>query len=101
MSVSLSQANIISEPTGAKAVCIVCDVEITPENNSKEHIIQSALGGIRKASGVLCKACNSTTGLTWDAEAARQFQFLTLHLGISRERERRRTSRRVLHDLWP
>src|ERR1700729_3621066 len=75
------------EPIGAKPVCIVCGVEINPVNDSREHIIQNAIGGIRKASGVLCKACNSTTGLTWDAEAARQLLFLTLQLGVLRDRD--------------
>jgi hypothetical protein len=75
------------ELTVSKPVCIVCDVEITASNDSREHIIQNAIGGIRKASGVLCSACNSNTGLTWDAEAARQLEFLTLHLGISRDRD--------------
>ena len=74
-------------PIRTKPICIVCDVEITPANDSREHIIQNAIGGVRKASGVLCKACNSSAGLTWDAEAARQLQFLTLHLGVSRDRD--------------
>jgi hypothetical protein len=66
--------------------CAFCDVEITPASDSREHIIQNAIGGARKVRGVFCKACNNTTGVKWDTEAARQFQFLTLHLGVVRDR---------------
>jgi len=66
--------------------CAFCDVEITLANDSREHIIQNAIGGIRKVRGVFCKTCNNTTGAKWDAEAARQLQFLTLHLGVVRDR---------------
>ena len=66
--------------------CAFCDVEITTTNDSREHIIQNAIGGARKVRGVFCKTCNNTTGAKWDTEAARQLQFLTLHLGVVRDR---------------
>jgi len=66
--------------------CALCDVEITPANDSQEHIIQNALGGARKVRGVFCKTCNSTTGAKWDTEVARQLQSLTIHLGVVRDR---------------
>jgi HNH endonuclease len=67
-------------------LCALCDIEITSLNDSREHIIQNAIGGVRKVPGVFCASCNSATGSTWDAEAARQLRFLTLQIGVSRDR---------------
>lgn len=66
--------------------CALCDVELGPENDSAEHLISNSIGGKRKVKGVYCVECNSSAGTLWDAEAASQLQFLTLHLGIVRDR---------------
>ena len=66
--------------------CALCGVELTRENDSAEHVISNSIGGKRKVKGVYCVACNSSTGTLWDAEVAAQLQFLSLHLGIVRDR---------------
>lgn len=70
----------------ANPKCALCGIELTPENDSAEHLITNAIGGKRKVKGVCCVPCNSSSGTAWDAEVARQFQFLALHLGVMRDR---------------
>jgi hypothetical protein len=70
----------------AGPVCILCPVEITGENDSREHVIQNAIGGRKRAKGVLCTNCNTTTGREWDAEFARQLQALSAFFAITRQR---------------
>ena len=64
----------------------LCETTITAENASDEHLIPNALGGRRKVSGFLCRACNSRTGDTWDAALADQLLPLCLLLDVARER---------------
>ncbi len=66
--------------------CVICGVEFSPENQSKEHIIPAALGGRRTVGGLLCRMCNNDTGNTWDAELARTLQELSLILDVQRQR---------------
>lgn len=66
--------------------CALCDVEITKNNDTKEHIIPNAIGGRKKVKGFICKACNNLSGDTWDSELAKQFNSLSLLFSISRER---------------
>jgi hypothetical protein len=70
----------------AATKCALCDIEITPDNDSKEHIIPEAIGGRRQVRGFLCKKCNSAAGHNWDAAAADQLNFLCLHFAIKRQR---------------
>ena len=65
--------------------CAYCDVEITPANQSREHIIQNAIGGRKEVPNVFCRACNSTFGNCWDSEAANQLHFLSLKLQVVRD----------------
>jgi hypothetical protein len=65
--------------------CAYCDVEITPANQSREHIIQNAIGGRKEVSNVFCRACNSAFGNCWDSEAANQLHFLSLKLQVVRD----------------
>lgn len=67
-------------------VCIVCGSPIAVVNDSREHIIPNAIGGRRKISGFICRACNGGTGYSWDAELARQLNALCLFFDIARER---------------
>lgn len=46
--------------------CILNDVELTQENDSKAHIIPSALGGRLKPMGILCKDANTELGDKFD-----------------------------------
>jgi HNH endonuclease len=66
--------------------CMVCETEITAENDSDEHLIPEAIGGRRKIRSFICRTCNAAAGETWDAEIARQLLPLSLMLDISRER---------------
>ena len=66
-------------------LCFRCDVEITRENDSREHIIANAIGGRWCVRGISCRDCNSLAGRKWDATAADQLKFLGLHLGIRRD----------------
>jgi len=64
--------------------CYVCDLPITVENVSKEHIIINAAGGRLASKNLLCKKCNNSFGETIDAELARQLNFLSNFLLIKR-----------------
>ena len=66
--------------------CILCDCILTAANDSAEHIIPNAIGGRKRVSGFMCRACNSATGSEWDDELAKQVNPLSLYLGISRQR---------------
>ena len=66
--------------------CALCDVEITKNNDTKEHIIPNVIGGRKKIKGFICRACNSTSGDSWDKELAKQLNPLSLFFGIKRER---------------
>lgn len=66
--------------------CTICRNQITQDQNTKEHIIPNAIGGRKKIEGFICKACNSETGHTWDAELTKQLNALCLICNISRER---------------
>lgn len=66
--------------------CALCDVEITQENDSKEHVIPNAIGGRKKVKGFICGGCNNAAGDDWESELASQLNPLSLFFGISRER---------------
>lgn len=68
------------------AKCALCDVEITKENDTKEHLIPNAIGGRKKVKGFICESCNNASGDDWESELARQLNPLSLFFGISRER---------------
>jgi hypothetical protein len=68
------------------STCALCDIEITLDNDSREHIVPEAIGGRRRVRGFLCKHCNSTAGHGWDAVAAEQLNFLCLLFAITRQR---------------
>lgn len=67
--------------------CVVCGAEIiTNINDSEEHIIPNAIGGIKKVKGFICRACNSTAGEIWDNEVAEQLNSFCNMLNINRDR---------------
>ncbi len=67
-------------------ICVLCDKEITEENDTKEHLIPNAIGGRRKVKGFICESCNNTSGDDWESALAKQLNPLSLFFGISRER---------------
>jgi HNH endonuclease len=58
---------------GAEAMraCALCETTITAENDSDEHLIPNALGGRRKASGFLCRACATAGRATRGTQPSR------------------------------
>lgn len=66
--------------------CSLCEINITTENDSREHVIPNSIGGRRKIKGFLCRNCNSTTGDEWDTELSKQLNPLCLIFFIQRER---------------
>lgn len=68
------------------AKCYVCQVDITPENETEEHIILNACGGRLKSKDLLCKTHNSNFGDTFDVELAKQTNDIANLLLIKRHR---------------
>lgn len=66
--------------------CALCDVLITTENDTREHVIPNAIGGRKKISGFICDECNNTSGDDWESELASQLNPLNLFFSISRDR---------------
>lgn len=68
------------------ATCALCAAALDAHNRSKEHIIPNAIGGRLTTQTFICAACNNTYGHAWDAELARQTNWFSSSLGISRHR---------------
>lgn len=66
--------------------CALCPSILNLENKTKEHIIPNAIGGRKKTTTFICEPCNTKYGETWDAELAKQLNWFSLAVGISRER---------------
>lgn len=66
--------------------CALCDVVITEDNDTKEHLIPNAIGGRKKIKGFICEPCNNVSGNDWESELAKQLNPLSLFFGISRDR---------------
>ncbi|MEJ6790953.1 HNH endonuclease [Brevundimonas sp. BR2-1] len=66
--------------------CILTGDEITPENDSKAHIIPSALGGRLKPKGILCKVANSKLGDQIDQPMIAGMEAIMTLLNGSRDR---------------
>lgn len=66
--------------------CALCENSLTGKNRSKEHIIPNAIGGRKKTTGFICNTCNNKLGEKWDSELAKQLNWFSLVVGISRER---------------
>lgn len=65
--------------------CALCPNVITPETDSREHIIPNSIGGRAKILGFLCRPCNNARGQTWESELASQFAAIALMHGVKRE----------------
>ncbi|PKV52560.1 HNH endonuclease [Aquimarina sp. MAR_2010_214] len=69
-----------------KERCYKCEVELTKENFSTEHVILNACGGKLKSDSLLCKKCNSSFGDSFDKELAKTITPLANLLRIKRDR---------------
>lgn len=70
----------------SKNYCIITGEPITDNNNSKAHVIPSALGGRLKPCGVLSRNGNTLLGDKIDLPFIEAFQPLMTLLGASRDR---------------
>jgi hypothetical protein len=70
--------------------CIITDEVITKDNDSKAHVIPSALGGRLKPLGILCKNANTRIGDEIDLPLIQAFQSLMNLLNGSRDRGQNR-----------
>lgn len=68
------------------AHCALCEIRLSPENSSDEHIVLNAFGGRKRVQGFVCHGCNSESGATWDAALIKQLAPLIQFLGIKRQR---------------
>lgn len=66
--------------------CALCEIVITQDNGTKEHIIPNSIGGKKKVKGFICESCNNRSGNTWDSTLATQLSPLSLLFDIKRER---------------
>src|ERR1700731_3902613 len=68
--------------------CALCDRRFGSAGgaDSREHLIPNSIGGQKKVSGVLCKACNDRTGAEWDALLANQLRLVTTTVKVKRDR---------------
>jgi hypothetical protein len=64
--------------------CYRCEMPITDNNVSEEHIILNACGGRLKSKKLLCKSCNSIFGDKFDFELAKTTNVLANFLMIKR-----------------
>lgn len=64
--------------------CYVCDVSLTRENETLEHVILNAIGGKLKSKNLICRNCNSNFGNKIDAELASQLNPFSTLLNVKR-----------------
>lgn len=67
--------------------CYICEKEINKDNETEEHVLLNAIGGILKSKTLICKKCNSKLGDEIDSELARQLNYLSNLLNIKRDRK--------------
>jgi hypothetical protein len=68
--------------------CYRCEINLTDEILSEEHVIPNSCGGRLTSNKLLCKACNSFFGEKFDKIFAEQTNFLANILNIKRDRGR-------------
>lgn len=66
--------------------CYICDIDITTDNETDEHIIINAVGGRLKSKKLICKKCNSDFGETIDGILAKQLNSMANMLMVKRHR---------------
>jgi hypothetical protein len=65
--------------------CYLCNIKLSKETWSKEHILLNSIGGRLKSKNLLCSTCNSKFGQEADSELSSQLLFLSSFLNIKRE----------------
>ncbi|GMB08099.1 HNH endonuclease [Thermolongibacillus altinsuensis] len=66
--------------------CYVCDIDLTKENETDEHILLNAIGGKLKSRRLICKDCNSRFGSDIDDKLAQQLNPIANLLDVKRDR---------------
>jgi hypothetical protein len=66
--------------------CYVCDIDITADNETDEHVIINAAGGRLKSKELICKKCNADFGETIDGMLAKQLNTMANMLMVKRHR---------------
>jgi hypothetical protein len=66
--------------------CYICNIEISNDNQTDEHIIINAAGGRLKSKNLICLNCNSSFGEGIDRELAKQLNGMANMLMIQRQR---------------
>jgi len=72
------------------SACYSCHAILNKKNQSFEHIIPNAIGGVLKSARLICKACNSAYGMTIDAALTKDFEHLAARHNIGRDRPKSR-----------
>ena len=80
----------MSNNEGRRRECVLCGVEISRRNNSKEHLILKTLGGRRTTRKAICRACNTQTGRDWDSVLERQLRRYILLVELPNKTNKKR-----------
>ena len=64
--------------------CALCQVPLTKDNSSDEHIIPQALGWRKTVRSFICRKCNNESGSHWDNELCEQLKPFCTMLDIKR-----------------
>ena len=67
--------------------CALCEVAITEQNQTEEHVIPQSIGGHLKIKNFICRSCNNKFGHSWDSILADQLAFFSTSLNIIREKK--------------
>ena len=66
--------------------CWLCPNPLEGDHRTGEHIIPSSIGGRKEVHDFICRSCNSTRGVAWEAELAKQFLWFSSAAGVKRGR---------------
>lgn len=65
--------------------CYLCDISLTAENRSKEHIFLNAIGGKLKSKEIICRDCNKKFGEKIDFALSEQLKPFATLFNIKRD----------------
>lgn len=68
-------------------VCVFCLRKITPNNDSREHIIPDCIGGKLQVPSLVCRDCNSYLGRECDAELCDFLSWIAYAEGLKGEKK--------------
>lgn len=72
--------------------CVICGCIINEDNESEEHIIHNAIGGVLKSKAIYCKKCNSEYGSDVDKAFCENFAQIIDGLDMNFDRKAGETS---------